>query len=95
MVSVSHKTQREVSFAPNFSNSIGRPHVQTDPFRCIRGIFHDMWDRDQRGKVRGEAEVRGHVFLVLRLCCMCAGHKWSQPPAKGHRGWPVSFQAPN
>lgn len=54
-----------------------RPHVQTDPFRCIRGIFHDMWDRDQRGKVREGAEVRGCVFLVVSLCCMCSEHEWS------------------
>lgn len=37
--------------------------VQLDPFGC-EGFLHDMRDRDQGGKVRGVAEVRGCVLLL-------------------------------
>lgn len=49
----SGQTHLDNMFAPNISNSIGRPDVQTDLFRCVRGIFHDVWNGDRGGRSDG------------------------------------------
>lgn len=40
------------------------PHVFADQIRHIRGIFDDVWDRDQGGKVSELVEVRGYGLLL-------------------------------
>lgn len=60
----------------------------------MRGI--SPWYAGQGSGGKGQRGGRGQKLCVavVSLCCMCTGHKWSQPPAKGHRGWPVNSQAP-
>lgn len=49
-------------------------------------------------EIRGERSVGWQRSEVMSRCCKFAlyvpGHEWSQPPAKGHRGWAMNSQAP-